>query len=116
MDEFPELLGNEEAFYGIAREWNPQIAKSIIESWGFNEEMAESADHASYMSDENGAEEPRLVDVMYIAERLIDTPEDVEIDFDSITACRRLGINAQVAEQIMERYKDKLQSTQASLS
>ncbi len=114
-DDFPELLGEEKSFYEIVAQWNPQIGKSIIESWGFSEEMAESADHDSYMASDNGAEDPRLVDVMYVSELLVDKGEEDEIDYDSIPACRRLGIDENSVAAVMEQYADKLKSMQASV-
>jgi HD-like signal output (HDOD) protein len=113
--EFPELLGNPEGFKDIVKQWNPQIGKSIIESWGFNEEMAESADSDSYVTD-NGAEEPRLADVMHVAELLIESSETESLDFDEIPSCRKLGVDDGSIGGIMERYRDKMQGMQSALN
>ncbi len=115
-DEFPNLLGDQASFNEIVQQWNPQIGKSIIESWGFNEEMCESADVASYMADsENGAEEPKLVDAMYVAELLVDD-QDESLDLSEIPSARRLGINKDTIGDVLENYRNKLQTMQASLA
>ena len=113
--EFPELLGNPDGFKDIVKQWNPQIGKSIIESWGFNEEMAESADSDSYVT-ENGAEEPRLADVMHVAEMLIENSDAEALDFDEIPSCRKLGVDDTSIGAIMERYRDKMQGMQSALN
>lgn len=113
--EFPELLGNPEGFKDIVRQWNPQIGKSIIESWGFNEEMAESADSDSYVTD-NGADDPRLADVMHVAEILIENSEAESLEFADIPSCRKLGVDDTSIGAIMERYRDKMQGMQSALN
>ncbi len=112
--EFPNLLGDMQSFNEIVAQWNPQIGKSIIESWGFNEEMAESADVASYMT-ESGADEPRLVDAMHISELLVND-SDESLDFSEIPAARRLGIDKDTIGPVLEDYRNKLQTMQSSLS
>ncbi|MEM6511609.1 MAG: HDOD domain-containing protein [Pseudomonadota bacterium] len=115
-DEFPSLLGDQASFNDIVQQWNPQIGKSIVESWGFNEEMSQSADVASYMADsDNGAEDPRLVDAMYVSELLVDDKEE-SLDFSEIPAARRLGINKDTIGSVLENYRNKLQTMQASLA
>ena len=42
--DFPELLGDAKSLNLVFDEWNPQITKSIIESWGFSDEIANTAD------------------------------------------------------------------------
>lgn len=113
-DEFPSLLGNKESFNEIVQQWNPQIGKSIIESWGFNEEMAESADVSSYMT-EDPAGPARLVDVMYVSELLVDDME-ASLDFAEIPACRKLGIDEGSVGGVLDSYRDKLQTMQSSLA
>ena len=53
-EEFPEFLGDADSLNEVMDEWNPQITKSIVESWGFPDEVAESTDPASYASVEEG--------------------------------------------------------------
>jgi len=112
--DFKEMLGNEASFNEVVAQWTPQISKSIIESWGFNEEMTESADPASYVTD-NGAEEPKLVDAMYVAELLVDDTDE-SLDFSEIPSARKLGVTKETIGPLLENYRNKLQTMQSSLS
>ena len=114
-DDFPEMLGKQESFDQIVAEWNAQISKGIIESWGFNEEMAESPDADHYLSEDH-AEPPKLCDVMHVSRLIIDENEDESLDFSEIMSCRKLGINKDSIVDVMSNYRDKLKSMQSSLS
>ena len=115
-EDFPELLGNVESLQQVLEEWNPQVSKSIIESWGFPDEVAESADPASYVDD--GADSTAtLADVMFVSKLLVDD-NDTKLSavFEDSPSCRRLGIDEKVAAQIMLAYRDKLKSMQQLLA
>ena len=114
-EEFPEFLGEPCALDGIMSEWNPQISKSIVESWGFPEEVVESTDPATYVSDD--PDKPStLVDVMVAAKLLLDgTEEKLATLFEEDESCQRLGFDDSIAADVMAHYRDKLQSMQQSL-
>ena len=114
--DFPELLGDAKSLNIVFDEWNPQITKSIIESWGFSDEIANTADPATYA--QNDAEAPAdLVDVVVVAGLLLDGNEDhLEQIFDENSSCLRLGVGKNAASVVMSAYRDKLQSMQRSLS
>lgn len=115
-EDFPEFLGNPSSLNLVLEEWNPQISKSIIESWGFPEEVAESADPATYV-DHDPESVPSLVDVIVVAKLLVDSSEaKLEQQFDEDPSCRKLGINEESAATLMSGYRDKLQNMQQSLS
>ena len=115
-EDFPELLGDAESLNTVFDEWNPQITKSIIESWGFSDDVVHTADPASYVQhDEEAA--PDLVDVLVVARLLIDGNE-AKLDevFAEDESCHRLGIDEKVAPTLMSAYREKLQSMQQSLT
>jgi len=115
-EDFPEFLGNKSSFNLVMEEWNPQISKSIIESWGFPEEIVESADPATYVDlDPDSA--PALVDVIVVAKLLIDENEEkLDEKFDNDPSCRKLGVDEERAAELMSAYREKLQNMQQSLS
>ena len=113
-EEFPELFGNRKSFDAMIAEWQSQISKSIIEAWGFTDEMAESADPASYL-DHDPDTAARMVDVVYVAGLLIDeSPEEIG-DFSAVPSCVKLGIDEKTAPGILEAYREKLKMMQQSL-
>lgn len=115
-EDFPEFLGNPSSLNLVLEEWNPQISKSIIESWGFPEEVVQSADPASYV-DHDPDSVPDLVDVIVVAKLLVDGNEaKLAKMFDEDASCRKLGLNEESAAELMSGYREKLQNMQQSLS
>lgn len=115
-DDFPEFLGNSESLKSVMEEWNPQISKSIIESWGFPDEVAESTDPVSYVHDDPDSA-AKLVDVMVVAKLLVDGNEEkLTALFEEDPSCIRLGISENVAADVMLAYREKLNSMQQSLA
>jgi len=113
-DEFPELLGSPESLNAIFDKWTSQISKSIIESWGFPDEMAESADPASYL-DQDPEAEPRMVDVLVVAKMLIDNSKEQSLEFSAIPSYVKLGIDNESVSQVLMTYRDKLKTMQQTL-
>ena len=114
-EEFPEILGNRESFDAVVAEWNSQISKSIIEAWGFTDEMAESADPTTYLNHDESAA-PELVDVVYVAKLLIDDFGDNALDFPGIASCVKLGVDMDTVPKILATYREKLTTMQQSLA
>lgn len=114
--EFPGFLGDSESLNSVMNEWNPQISKSIIESWGFPDSVAETADPATYVDDDVEAS-PSLVDVMVAAKRIADGNDGKLAQlFEEDGSCIKLGLNEGVAADVMLAYRNKLNSMQQSLS
>ncbi len=115
-EEFPELLGSPESLKAVMKEWNPQITKSIVESWGFPEEVVESTDPASYAN--HDAEAPaNLVDVMVVAKIMLGGAEEkLQELFKEDLSCQKLGMGKDAAAKVMASYRDKLQTMQQSLA
>ena len=115
-EDFPDLLGDANSLQLVYDEWNPQISKSIIESWGFSDDVIHTADPGSYVQQETDAPAD-LVDVIVVAGLLLDgneaNPEQV---FEDDASCRRLGVGKNAAPALMLAYREKLQSMQQSLS
>lgn len=115
-EDFPDFLGNQSSLNLVLEEWNPQISKSIIESWGFPQEIAESADPATYV-DHDPTSVPDLVDVIVVAKLLVDGQDSkLEQAFEEDPSCQKLGVNEVSAAELMATYREKLQNMQQSLA
>lgn len=115
-EDFPDFLGDPTSLNSVMEEWNPQVSKSIVESWGFPDEVAASTDPETY-SDENLESPPNLVDVMSVAKLLVDGNEEkLTTLFEEHPSCTKLGFNEDVAADVMLAYRNKLNSMQQSLS
>jgi len=113
-EEFPDFLGDKESFESVLETWNSQISKSIIESWGFPEEVAQSADPASYLDqDENTP--PCYVDAVYVAKYLVDHSQEESLDLSADPSCAKLGVSEVTVSNVLTTYRDKLQTMQQSL-
>ncbi|MDH3747794.1 MAG: HDOD domain-containing protein [Gammaproteobacteria bacterium] len=114
-EEFPQILGNEKSFASMCDEWNSQISKSIIESWGFADEMAESADPERYLDGDTDSP-PGLVDVVLVAKLLVDDGGDEGSNFDEVPSGAKLNIDKDTLPGILGIYREKLTSMQAALA
>lgn len=114
-EEFPEILGNEDSLKAMFDEWNGQISKSIIESWGFGDEVAESADPQQYLNEDPDSE-IRLVDVIWASRHLVDLTDPESADIEEMPSCVKLGINAGTLATVLGEYRNKLTTMQESLS
>lgn len=115
-EDFPGFLGDVESLNNVMDEWNPQISKSIVESWGFPDEIVESTDPASYVDDDVDSA-PELVDVISVAKLLVDGNEEkLTTLFEEDASCVKLGVSEDVAADVMLAYREKLNTMQQSLS
>lgn len=114
-EEFPEFLGDKNSFDAVLETWNSQISKSIIESWGFPEEVAQSADPATYLSHDE-ATTPTYVDAVFVAKYLVDHANEQALDLASDMSCVKLGISKDTVADVLTTYKQKLQTMQQSLA
>ncbi len=113
-EEFPTLLGDKKSFDAVLEKWNGQISKSIIEAWGFPEEIAQSADPATYIDQDEEAA-PAYVDVVAVAKWLVDHGEE-SLDFSEDPSCVKLGVTKKTVADVMAKYRDKLKTMQQSLA
>ena len=115
VEEFPDLLGAPDALESVMEEWTPQISKSIVESWGFPEEVVNSTDPATAVEEDD--DEESLLDIMIAATLLVDESGDQLGELlGENDACLRLGINEAALEGIRTRYEEKLGTVQQSLA
>jgi len=114
--DFPSLLGDPRSLSRVMEEWNPQVSKSIIESWGFPEDVAESADPGAYV-DNDAQSDPSYADVMFIAKLLIDDKTgNLAAVLEENSSCRKMGVDKDTAASVMLAYRDKIKSMQQLFS
>ncbi len=115
-EEFPNLMGDKQQFEAVMDEWNPQVSKSIIESWGFTEDMAKSADPENYL-DSDPESVPQYVDVVAVAKLMVDLPDEKlnEIAGED-PSFLKLRVTADNVPELLGEYRDKLKSMQKSLT
>ena len=111
-EDFPDLLGKPESLARVMEEWNPQVSKSIIESWSFPDDVAESTDPAAY-ADPDPQVQPSYADVMFVTKLLIDdnTGNLKEVLAENVS-CQKLRVDNETAADVMLAYREKIKSMQ----
>lgn len=114
-EEFPGMIGDFTSLDTVLDEWNPQVSKSIIESWGFSHEVADSADPESYTVSEIDVP-ANMTDVILVAKAMLDdNPEKLKEILADNLSCQKLNMNEAGAAAVLDLYRDKLQIMQQSL-
>jgi HD-like signal output (HDOD) protein len=75
---YPNLMGDAASLGTVLDEWYTSIGRSIVESWGFSDEIANSIEYEENLNDDSGAP-ATLVDVVYSARLLLDGGDDEEL-------------------------------------
>ncbi len=115
-EDFPAFIGDRASFESVLEEWNAQVAKSIIESWGFSTAMAESADPEHYL-DADPESDVEYVDVVNAAKQMVNLSDDkLEGRTEEDPSFIKLGITVDTMPDIMGAYREKLTSMQQSLA
>ncbi len=112
VEDFPDLLGKPESLARVMEEWNPQVSKSIIESWSFPDDVAESTDPAAY-ADPDPQVQPSYADVMFVTKLLIDNDtENLREVLEENVSCQKLRVDNETAADVMLAYREKIKSMQ----
>jgi HD-like signal output (HDOD) protein len=109
--DFPGLLGNPDSLASVLEDWTPSVGRSIVESWGFSPEIAESLEIEDNLHPEDGSP-ATVVDVVHAAKILLEDDEDTSIP-DEATA-GKLAISEETLPSIREAYQLHAQSMRQS--
>lgn len=101
---YPALLGNEESLATVMDNWHSSIGKSIVESWGFTAEIADSLEIEDYTVSDQGAP-ATLIDVVCLAHMLLESGVDAaEADECPSPLANKLRIAADSLPSIREAF------------
>ena len=110
------FIGDRTSFESVLEEWNAQVSKSIIESWGFSTAMAESADPEHYL-DTDPDSDVSYADVVAVAKQAVNLSDDkLEGRAAEDPSFIKLGVTMDAMPGIMGAYRDKLTTMQQSLN
>ena len=113
--DFPEFLGEQEAFNDVLNEWHSQVGRCIVEAWGFPQPVVESMVAAEFL-DEHTHLPPEMVDVVFVAGMLLHDSDNDAQEFGVVPACQKLGINEDSKHRISTAYQEKLASVRQSFA
>jgi len=109
---YPTIIQNSDARQHLLDEWSAPIGESIVEHWGFSEEIAQS------VNPDDGTEtrrrcEPTLADVVSIAKLSLNGSQD---QLGEIAQSHNVEISQDKMPEVFELYKNKLDSIAAALA
>jgi HD-like signal output (HDOD) protein len=113
--DFPEFLVDKQSLEIVLDEWYLQIGASIVEVWGFDEEVCMSVTPAENV-DDHVSKAPTMADVVVVARLLVDQADDDSMDWRSIPSCVKLNVTKESIPDIIRLYESKLRSVRQSLS
>lgn len=114
-----ELFDSGDSLEEIMDEWNSNIGRAIVESWGFPDELVDS------INDEERADQekrglPKLFDVVTVAKllvrRQIGGTKVAAVDLDALPSSLRLNLDADVCNSIMFESEEEIQALRQALS
>jgi HD-like signal output (HDOD) protein len=112
--DYPELLGNEESLNSVIAQWCPSVGRSIVQAWGFPEEIAETMDGDGAADDQTSAG-ASLVDVVIGARMLVDDAEWTLAADPLHPSIARLNVDADNFPQLAKSYEMYVQSMRQSI-
>ena len=110
--DYPNLMGDAESLGTVLDQWYTSIGRSIVESWGFSDEIANSLEFEDNLIDDRDAP-ATLVDVVYSARLLLEDDDDQSLDTHS--APGKLRLSPETVPAIREAYDLHAQSMRQSV-
>lgn len=113
--DFPNLMGDADSLGTVLEQWYASVGKSIVEAWGFSDEIASSLEIEENLSNDSSAP-ATFVDVIYAARLVLESDDEQELDEASQDIVGKLKINADSLPALREAYGQHAQSMRASVS
>lgn len=104
-ERYPGLCADERELAAAIEALQGEVGGAILRHWGFPEMVCEAAEHAGQWYFDSGSDEPRLVDVVLIAQMhaLAAQQENADLPvFAEIPAVTRLGALSLTPEQSLQ--------------
>ena len=112
--DYPSLMGDAESLNKVLDDWYSSVGKSIVESWGFSDEIAESLEIEENISIDQGVP-ATLVDVIFAAKNVLEDGDEMTPREDSQRSAGKLRISEETLPEIREAFKLHAQSMRQSV-
>lgn len=113
--DYPTLMGDADSLASVLEQWYASVGKSIVEAWGFSDEIANSMEIEENLSSDSAAP-ATLVDVIYTARLVLEHDAEQELDESSQDIVGKLRINQDTLPGIRDAYDQHAQSMRQSVS
>lgn len=111
---YPEFLGNPTAVDQVLAEWHPSIGRSIIEAWGFPDDIVASVDMEDSIAEDGGGS-ANFADVLTVANNLLATADEPEAEIEPTPSLSRLAIESKQKPSLLESWEAFAQSMRQSV-
>lgn len=112
---YPELLGDDKSLNEVMSQWCPSVGRSIVQAWGFSDDIAETLD-SSFDDSDDHTKTVTLTDVVHCAKLVLSEGEDA-INAESPNATlTRLNISDSNYATLIDAFELYVQSMRQSLS
>ncbi len=113
--DYPDFLGDDESLEQVMAQWSPSVGQSIVQAWGFPDEIAETM-NAMSAADDQVATDPSMVDVVAASELLVDDSETALSAASRHASLERLDITSDNFAELLETYETHVMSMRLSIS
>ncbi len=112
--DYPNLMGDPDSLATVLDQWYASVGKSIVEAWGFSDEIASSLEIEENLSSD-ASSPATFVDVIYAAKLLLESDEDEELDASSQSIVGKLKISQDTLPALRESYDEHAASMRQSV-
>ncbi len=112
--QFPALMGDEDSLNKILHDWYASVGKSIVQSWGFSADIADSLEYEDNLSADGNAP-ATLVDVVFLAKQVLEAGEEATINESAAHSAGKLNITDDNLPGLLESYSLHSQSMRQSV-
>ena len=112
-----QLLGDKDGFFDLVSGWHASIGKTVLENWGFAEEMAEAIGEQDDR-ERRRKQEADLSDILVVSIMLgeaLNLPAPRQVDVASMAGFATIGLTAQDCSTILTHAEYQLASLQDAL-
>ena len=113
--KYPKLMGDRASLRTLQDQWYASVGKSIVEAWGFSDDIARSLDTDENLV-QNSSSPATLVDVVFLAKRVLNEPDDMAADDRFQVPAGKLNLSSDALPSIQEAYGLHAQSMRRSAS
>lgn len=111
---YPKFLGDSAAVDQVLAEWHPSIGRSIIEAWGFPDDIVASVDVEEGVASTDGGA-ANFADVLSAAGTLLASSDEPETELQTTPSLDRLAIRAEQKVDLLESWEALAQSMRQSV-
>lgn len=109
---FPNIDENDLA--SIARKYSAQVSEKMLNEWGFPPEMTEIPIAHENLQFQSSSDRSSYADIVTIA-NLLNRVTAKTVNWDNISAVKRLGLDIQIYQDFFERFESDITSARSML-